>query len=433
MSINITDFVWILFIVLSILMGGSIGRSYMWLVAGSVIVFLMIYKRKKRSCLNKMLRQYYFFVLYCMLNTIIYLGITGFKSNIYIKTQLVEMLLLAFAASYLTAYYANGSHMIKLVKKVSWVLMIAGVVEEITKFNITRFIGNEDYVSQYLVKDGRIISIFSHPIGYAIVLTFFFLIALYFPYKSRNKQMTYIILILINLLCTKTRMAMIAVVISAIIYWMKNKSFSERFSGKIGYTKNSLIYLVMIVLLGGCCIGIFHSKLELFVDSIVYRMVQMFTGSEQGIRFGVIANYFSGLNENSIFEIVFGKGTGYASYYMIANPIYYWNDMGDKVAWANTTDNMYITILMNYGVVGLFLFLRVLISAIKKIIVETDKYVLFGYSGIIALFFDLFFFEGLYWPVVMNIMGLYMAFITKKREKQLEIGDYWRGKKVDKN
>ena len=163
--------------------------------------------------------------------------------------------------------------------------------------------------------------------------------------------------------------------------------------------------------------------MAVFIDSIVYRIVQMFTGSEQGIRLGVIANYFTGLGENSVLEIIFGKGTGYASSYMMENPIYYWNEMGDKVAWAETTDNMYITILMNYGVVGFFLFLRVLISAIKRIILETDKNVLFGCSGLIAIFFDLFFFEGLYWPVVMNVIGLYMAFITKGTRTQLRIGE----------
>lgn len=264
--------------------------------------------------------------------------------------------------------------------------MLAGVAEEVTKFNITQYIGNQDYVAQYLVKEGRIISVFSHPIGYAIILTFFFLIALYFPYKSKNKQNTYILLVLINLLCTKTRMAMIAVVIITLIYLAKHNMLKNLFSGKVNYTKNSLIYLAIIFLLAFACIVIFHNKISIFAESIVYRIVQMFTGSEQGIRLGVIANYFTGLRENSVPMIIFGKGTGYASFYMIENPIYYWNEFGDKVAWGETTDNMYITILMNYGVVGLFLFLRVLISAIKRIIHETDNMVLFGCSGLIAVF-----------------------------------------------
>ena len=74
--------------------------------------------------------------------------------------------------------------------------------------------------------------------------------------------------------------------------------------------------------------------------------------------------------------------------------------MGDKVAWSQTTDNMYITILMNYGVFGFLLFLQMIIYAIKRVIYTTDKNVLFGCSGLIALFFELFFFEGLYWPIV---------------------------------
>ena len=423
MSINVTDFVWVLFAILSILMGWSIGRSYMWLVSGSILVFFMIYERKKGLYLNKLVKQYNYFVVYCILNTIFYLGATRFKTNVYIKTQLIEMLLLAFIASYLTSYYANGSHVIELVKKASWILMLAGVVEEVTKFNITKYIGNQDYVVQYLEKEGRVISIFGHPIGYAFVLTFFFLIALYFPYKSKNKQSTYIMLVLINLLCTKTRMAMIAVVITTIIYLVKNNKFRELFKGKVIYTKNYLIYLAVLFLLIFACIVVFHEKMAVFIDSIIYRIVQMFTGSEQGIRFGVIANYFTGLGENSLLEIMFGKGTGYASSYMLANPIYYWNEMGDRVAWAQTTDNMYITILLNYGVVGLFLFLRVLISVIKKLIIDTNKNILFGCSGLVVIFFDLFFFEGLYWPVVMNVIGLYMAFVTKGTRTQLKIGE----------
>ena len=179
------------------------------------------------------------------------------------------------------------------MKKIGWILMLAGVAEEVTKFNITQYIGNQDYVAQYLVKEGRIISVFSHPIGYAIILTFFFLIALYFPYKSKNKQNTYILLVLINLLCTKTRMAMIAVVIITLIYLAKHNMLKNLFSGKVNYTKNSLIYLAIIFLLAFACIVIFHNKISIFAESIVYRIVQMFTGSEQGIRLGVIANYFT--------------------------------------------------------------------------------------------------------------------------------------------
>lgn len=414
MSINITDFVWVVFVILSILMGGSVGRSYMWLVSGGIIVFLLVYKRGKVPQLNKLVKQYNCFVLYCIVNTFLNLLITGFKSNIYIKTQLIEMLLLAFAVSYLTSYYANSSYMINLIKKTSWILMLAGVMEEVTKFNITKYIGNQDYVNQYLVRDGRIISVFSHPIGYATVLNFFFLIALYFPYKSRNKQVTYILLILINLLFTKTRMAMIAVAITTAIYLIKSDKLRNWLNGKVHYAKNVLVYLTIIFLLALVCIGIFRDRMEVFVDSIVYRIVQIFTGSEQGIRLGVIANYFTGLGDNSVLESIFGRGTGYASFYMLKNPIYYWNEIGDKVAWSETTDNMYITILMNYGVVGFGLFVWVLILTIKSIICEKDKMVLFGCSGLIVTFFDLFFFEGLYWPVVMNITGIYMAFITRK-------------------
>ena len=43
--------------------------------------------------------------------------------------------------------------------------------------------------------------------------------------------------------------------------------------------------------------------------------------------------------------------------------------------------------------------------------------------SLIAVFFDLFFFEGLYWPVIMNVIGIYMAFITKGIKTHLKIGE----------
>lgn len=66
----------------------------------------------------------------------------------------------------------------------------------------------------------------------------------------------------------------------------------------------------------------------------------------------------------------------------------FWNTTGDKVAWSQTTDNMYITILMNYGVFGFLLFLQMIIYAIKRVIYTTDKNVLFGCSGLIAIFLN---------------------------------------------
>ena len=81
MSINITDFTWITFVILSILMGGSIGRSYMWLVSGGTIVFLLVYKKGKGLRLNKLVKEYNCFIVYCVVNTLFYLVVTGFKSN----------------------------------------------------------------------------------------------------------------------------------------------------------------------------------------------------------------------------------------------------------------------------------------------------------------------------------------------------------------
>lgn len=63
MSINITNFAWVAFIVLSILMGGSIDRSYMWLVASGIIAFLLFYKRGKVLHLNKLVREYNSFIV----------------------------------------------------------------------------------------------------------------------------------------------------------------------------------------------------------------------------------------------------------------------------------------------------------------------------------------------------------------------------------
>ena len=416
MKVRITDLIWVIFVILSILMGGSIGRSYMWVIAGGIVIFLLVTKGKNGVPSNSLLSKYTYFIIYCIIVTAICYVASGFKSNEYIKSQLIELLILAFAASYLAAYYSKIDSIIKYVKNFSWILLVAGILEEITKFNITVFFRNERYVSQYLINEGRIISVFSHPIGYAIVLTFFFLLALYFPYKKRNKQITYVCLILINLLCTKTRMAMIAAAISALIFWVKSGKLKSLFKGKMRYNRNSVIYGIALSLVGIICVVIFHNTLAVFWNTIIYRILQMFTGSEQGIRLGVIANYFSGLSKNSVLEILFGRGTGYSSYYMLDNPIYYWNSMGEKMAWDETTDNMYISILMNYGIVGCILFLSVFVTAINRIIHEKNEYILFGCSGIVALWIDLFFFEGLYWPTVIVVLGVYMAFITKSKK-----------------
>lgn len=426
MSINLSNLIWIIFVILSILMGISIGRSYMWLVAGSIILFLLIYNRGRGISKNKLVRRYCYFIVYCTLITILSLFNSGYKLNVYIKSQLVEMLILSFLASYMAVYYAKVSSMIEFIKKASWLLLVAGVIEEITRFNITKYLGNSKNVTSYLINEGRIISIFGHPIGYALVITLFFLLALYYPYESRNKQVTYMIFILINLLCTKSRMAMIAVMISAIIYFVKNGTLKRFCEGRFTYNKNVFIYFMIIVLVGVVAIYIFHNRILDFWGSIVYRIAQIFTMSEQGIRLGVLTNYLNNLKEISGFEILFGKGAGYSSLYMIENPIFFWNSAGDKVAWAETTDNMYISVLMDYGVVGCLLLLTVLMTAIKTLFSETETNVIFGCSGIIALFFDLFFFEGLYWPIIMNIMGIYMALITKRAcYPGLEMGNGW--------
>ncbi len=417
MQIKVTSFVWALYSILTILMGGSIGRSYMWLVTSIIILFFWEYKKGMRFPRNQLVKGYVIFVTYCTIITFISVIVSGFARNEYIKTQLLELLILGFTASYLAAGNTNIEEIIRMVKGASWLLLIGGVVEEVTKVNWSSYMRNQEYVSQYLMKDGRIISVFSHPIGYAMFLVFCFLLALYFPYQSKNRQITYLFLLLVNLLCTKTRMAMLSIFLVLVLYELKNRNLKNVLRGKIHYSKNVIIYSAILLTVGIFIMITFKDQMNAFLDSIVNRIGQIFTRSEQGVRLGVIAGFFTDLRDKSILEILFGRGTGYASQYMMEYPIYYWNAAGEKIAWNETTDNMYISILMNYGLIGFLFFLNILIKVILMMWKRQSRLESMACCGIISLYFNLFFFEGLFWPVVMNIFGIYMAFLSRANDE----------------
>ena len=126
---------------------------------------------------------------------------------------------------------------------------------------------------------------------------------------------------------------------------------------------------------------------------------------------------------------LFGNGCGYSYEFMKNNPIVFWSPSGEVGKWIETTDNTYISMLLDYGIIGLALFLLILFIVFKSFLISQTKYKEMGTLILMLLFIEFFFMEGLYWPIIMFMFAFGLALFNNEYF-ELERDGY---EKINKN
>ena len=183
----------------------------------------------------------------------------------------------------------------------------------------------------------------------------------------------YLLLILggIALMLSGKRGILLAVIFAFIIYYL---FFKYKSTGKISYTFIKLIFLIFIVGL----IGYFVAK-NFFPDA--FRIIARFTNQKdittgRGEYYKILLNSY--LNGN----FIFGNGLFFSRYKLFS--VY-----GE----ANDAHNIYIQLLVETGIFGLFGFLCIVFNIIKKLIKEID------YKNIITMM-------SFFYTIVFLIYGM---------------------------
>ena len=352
---------------------------------------------------------------------------------------------------------------IRQLKALSWILIVYAFYESRTRTNILGPYYDESYIWQ-LTQYGRMLSVFSHPIICAYAFAFMFVAGLFVPYRFKIVTLAYELLTFVCIILTRARTSLVALA-AVFMLWLVNMAVKgirrrndlkrtkrERavstencasdteVSAKTGTSdfdgpkKRKSILLVLapyVAIVGAACVAavIFADRIKQFAGEYYQRIVDGFTGQDQGVRVEVIKNSLGFFHDSSWSNRLFGYGSRIAdAYFMKELPALGW--------WDSTTDNMYVTFVIDEGLVGLALFGLIILFAVVALFCNKShmkeqegamtraSWTEFGAYFVIYTAVSLFFFEGLYWPVVcfLFMVSLFMIRPVKK-DKEIEQGE----------
>lgn len=202
----------------------------------------------------------------------------------------------------------------------------------------------------------RLTLFFYHPIYYSMILAIGIICCLYVPFKNKIINYGVIILMAINIVFTKSRTGWIIVVVGILCYLYGKGEFN----GKINSRKLLKLLGGLLLITGAMVVIVYFTDRTLWdrlSGSIIERISELFSAEAYGARIanlGIIGNVMRS-NENYI--LFFGGGEKYAITYLQTHTFI--------DSWSKAIDNQFVTILLNFGVIGLSMYIAMFVLSIK--------------------------------------------------------------------
>lgn len=375
------------------------------LVGILAIVYVVLYKKKLNKIrLNNISIWFNILMLYLTIITAIGYANDNIQNIYYYINNCINLFVIGGISIYIISSKENIRSFYVLIRALTVFLIFFGIIEYLTRQNFTlRFIDSNSYYQDYLKVKGRIFSIFQHPIGYAVYLNTAFVISLIYPFKKKGYDILYKIVIIINIYLTQSRTALVALIIAFVLSKVLNSAQIRKTQKKKYISRNKIIIfgifgLIVLVL---CLLN--YKYISAIFANIYSSITSKFSMKDQGVRLEILKNYVLYLKRMNIRQIIFGKGVGYSYNWMRCNGVP--SNMG---VWTETTDNMYITMLLDGGILAVIIFLWLPFNVIKKMFKnkEMSKEQLIGCINIFLISFEIFLLEGLFWNTIFFIFAL---------------------------
>lgn len=380
------------------------------------VIYLIIYKAKlKKIKLNNFLIWFIILILYLTIITSIGYANENIENFYYYINNCINLFVIGGISIYIISSKDNINSFFVFIRFLTIFLLIFGIIEYITRQNFTlKYIDSNSYYQDYLKVKGRIFSIFQHPIGYAVYLNFMFVISLIHPFKKKALDILYKIGIIINIYMTQSRTALVALIFAFTLYKIFSYSKMKKKSEKRYISLNKIMILAVCGLAILILIILNYKSIHISVVHIYSALTSKFSMKDQGVRIGIIKNFLFYLKRANIKQIVFGKGIGYSYNWMKYNGIP--SNIG---IWTETTDNMYITMLLDGGIIAVIVFLWLPFYIIKKMIKnkEMTDVQLIGCINVLLICFEVFLLEGLFWNIIFFIFALSISGVFKGEKK----------------
>lgn len=112
---------------------------------------------------------------------------------------------------------------------------------------------------------------------------------------------------------------------------------------------------------------------------------------------------------NTIFLKLFGGGDGFATTMLHLHPQF--------MGWTQAVDNQYLTFYMDYGILGIALFLMFILNIFKTFMSTEDKSKLVISLAIMAIFISAFFYEVYFQNEVNNLLFILICLLNSNSGK----------------
>ena len=377
-------------------------QGYILLPAELAIAFLFfIWEKKEIIFFSKFdpLSIWILFLIYSLMVSVL-IDLTNpsvYKSMLY---RCVGMTIMVYFISLYTKYEDT----LMVARNIGGVFAILGTIEYLTKQSIfLRYITVESrqlMVAQLGSSAARVRLIFIHPIICAVFMVFFWLCLIYRPFRIKILNIVIGVLLIVSILGTQSRSSWIAFMCVTLIAICKRVR-------KRHFTLNDIC---RGILLATICILLILIRWEKMYSAFSVWWGRWTAGLNitNAANFNRLTMIKIGINdwkEAGIISKLFGRGATYALDYLKRHTIRGWN---------TAVDNQYLTILMNFGLVGeaIFTLLGIKISVLT--LKTKDAHIEFWGLVCISMFISSFFYEMLSWTMVTMLFSFALCMLNKE-------------------
>lgn len=408
MKVNVITFLFVISVVLKF---GNYSEIFACIVGTLVSYYLLTAQKEEYDTLHGILKDnkllafaYFSSLLSTIANSII-------NSRIGINYILEIVLFGLITLLGILVFNRDGKkYIIEGINQIVFILLLfsfVGVVEFIIEENVFyRFVSN--LREEYLWNTGtsyRISTIFIHPIPCANVY-FFGLMAVFYLMRKNTYRLFCIFLFVINIFLTQSRSVWLAAILVPALYYISKYPLNVK-SLFVMIIKILAIVVVMLVM---------ASQIDIINEILIKR----FTDTDNSLNedYSRIASIIYILNlyiHSNIFNIIFGHGN-HASSFAIEKVDLGWKD------W-NTTDNLYLSDLFNFGVIYVIIIVCQFLKMLKQYKDNRNhsSIIVFSVSVFLGFAMIFFFYEPfVHYPVVFLFffsLGLFLSANNKNKNK----------------
>lgn len=351
-------------------------------------------KRLKRF--TSLFLLYLLFIVYRIMVSLMVSG-EGIKSILY-----KELGLLFLCALLLTEN--SKVHVIKIVRNFGFINALLGCYEFFTHSSIFLpyiTVKSRMFTQSLGTYKTRVQTVFMHPIICGVFMMVVWLCVLYFPYRKQWINYLARISIFLCLLGTQSRSSWIAFVIVNFLYLLKIRKGKN-----ICLKRRNVVRICALIVVTLIIVIIFREYIWHVSQIVVNRWMAGMDSNDAG-NYNRVTMIKMGIQEwmrLGIGEKVFGAGNGYAYTFLFNHPIRGWN---------GAVDNQYLTVLLDFGLVGFTMLMALVGYTLKKVITGYDEISQLCGLSLLSMFISGFFYEMFSWITVTLLFCLFLCILEQ--------------------